>query len=92
MVARNTLKLEHDSRAQLRRIVRRAIDWHEREPRRVHCCYWTRGVFAEEVARQMGLGAPTLHITHTRWRQSVMSSPADLPAQRSAQKTPARAC
>ena len=78
MAARKTLQLDDDSRAQLQRIVKRASDWRERE-RAQTLLLLDSGVFAEEVARQMGLSARTVHITHTRWRQSGMASLPDLP-------------
>ena len=67
MAARKTLQLDDDSRAQLQRIVKRASDWRERE-RAQTLLLLDSGVFAEEVARQMGLSARTVRITHTRWR------------------------
>ena len=67
MAARKTLQLENDSRAQLQRIVKRSSDWRERE-RAQTLLLLDSGAFAEEVARQMGLSARTVRITHTRWR------------------------
>ena len=78
MAARKTLQLDDDSRAQLQRIVKRASDWRERE-RAQTLLLLDSGLFAEEVARQMGLSARTVRITHTRWRRSAMASLPDLP-------------
>ena len=78
MAARKTLQLDEESRAQLQRIVKRASNWRERE-RAQTLLLLDAGVFAEEVAQQMGLSARTVRITHTRWRQSAMASLPDLP-------------
>lgn len=85
MTARKTLQLDDDSRAPLQRIVKRASDWRERERAQTLLLLDT-GVFAEEVAQQMGLSARTVRITHMRWRQSGMASLPDLPRSGAAKK------
>ena len=78
MPTRKTLQLDEDSRAALQHIFKRASDWRERE-RAQTLLLLDSGVFAEDVARQMGLNVRTVRITHTHWRQSGMASLADLP-------------
>ena len=58
--------------------VKRGSNWRERE-RAQTLLLLDSGVFAEDVAIQMGLNVRTVRITHTHWRQSGMASLADLP-------------
>ena len=62
MPTRKTLQLDEDSRAALQHIFKRASDWRERE-RAQTLLLLDSGVFAEDVARQMGLNVRTVRIT-----------------------------
>lgn len=64
MPTRKTLQLDQDSRAQLQHVVKRGSYWRERE-RAQTLLLLDSGVFAEDVARQMGLNVRTVRITHT---------------------------
>ena len=78
MPTRKILQLDDDSRAQLQHIVKRGSNWRERD-RAQTLLLLDSGVFAEDVAIQMGLNVRTVRITHTNWRQTGMASLADLP-------------
>ena len=78
MPTRKILQLDEDRRAQLQHIVKRGSYWRERE-RAQTLLLLDSGVFAEDVAIQMGLNVRTVRITHTNWRQTGMASLPDLP-------------
>ena len=77
-MARMVLKLDEASRIELERIVKRGENWRERE-RAQTLLMLGEGVFAEEVARRLGLNVRTVGTTRSRWLESGLESLADLP-------------
>ena len=72
------LKLDEASRIELERVVKRGENWRERE-RAQTLLMLGQGVFAEEVARRLGLNVRTVGTTRGRWLDSGLESLADLP-------------
>jgi transposase len=77
-MARMVLKLDEASRIELERVVKRGENWRERE-RAQTLLMLGQGVFAEEVARRLGLNVRTVGTTRGRWLDSGLESLADLP-------------
>lgn len=77
-MARMVLKLDEDSRVELELIVKRGENWRERE-RAQTLLMLGQGVFAEDVARTLGLNVRTVGTTRSRWLESGRESLADLP-------------
>ena len=78
MAARKTLQLNEDSRTQLQRIAKSSSDWRERE-RAQTLLLLDSGLFAQDVADQLGLNVRTVRTTHIRWRQNAFESLPDKP-------------
>jgi transposase len=85
MAARKTLQLDEQSRTQLQRIVKRSGDWRERE-RAQTLLLLDSGLFAQDVANQLGLNVRTVRTTHIRWRQNALASLPDKPRSGAPQK------
>ncbi len=77
-MARIVLKLGEASRVELELIVKRGENWRERE-RAQTLLLLGQGVFAEAVARTLGLNVRTVGTTRSRWLESGQESLADLP-------------
>lgn len=77
-MARMVLKLDEASRMELELVVKRGENWRERE-RAQTLLMLDKGVFAEEVAHQLGLNVRTVGTTRSRWLESGLESLADLP-------------
>lgn len=76
MAVRKTLMLDEASRVQLARIVKRGENWRERE-RAQTLLRLNAGVFAEDVAAELGLNVRTVRTTRRDWLDSGMASLAD---------------
>ena len=77
-MGRMVLKLDEASRVELELIVKRGENWRERE-RAQTLLLLNQGVFAEEVARQLGVNVRTVGTTRNRWLESGRESLGDLP-------------
>ena len=77
-MVRMVLKLDEASRVELELIVKRGENWRERERART-LLLLGQGVFAEEVAHQLGLNVRTVGTTRSRWLESGRESLGDLP-------------
>ena len=78
MAARKNLALDEASRRELERIVKRGENWRERE-RAQTVLLVGAGVFAEDVASQLGLNVRTVRTTRLRWLESGSASLLDRP-------------
>ena len=78
MAARKTLTLDEASRVQLAWIVKRGDNWRERE-RAQTLLRLDAGVFAEDVAAELGLNVRTVRTSRRDWLDSGMASLADRP-------------
>ena len=85
MAARKILQLDEDNRTQLQRIVKRSSDWRERE-RAQTLLRLDSGLFAQDVADQLGLNVRTVRTTHIRWRHNALASLPDKPRSGAPQK------
>jgi transposase len=85
MAARKALQLDEDSRTQLERIAKRSSDWRERE-RAQTLLLLDSGLFAQDVADQLGLNVRTVRTIHIRWRQNALESLPDKPRSGAPQK------
>ena len=77
-MSRMVLMLDKTSQIELELVVKRGENWRERE-RAQTLLLLSRGVFAEEVARQLGLNVRTVGTTRSRWIESGRESLGDLP-------------
>ena len=78
MAARKTLILDEASRVRLQHIVKRGDNWRERE-RAQTLLRLDAGVFAEDVAAELGLNVRTVRTTRCDWLDGGMASLADRP-------------
>ncbi len=85
MAARKTLQPDEDSRTQLKRMVKRSGNWRERE-RAQTLLLLDSGLFAQDVADQLGLNVRTVRTTHIRWRHNAFASLPDKPRSGAPQK------
>lgn len=76
MAARKALTLDETSRAQLAWIVKRGDNWRERE-RAQTLLRLDAGVFAEDVAAELGLNVRTVRSTRRDWLNSGLASLVD---------------
>lgn len=77
-MGRMVLKLGDASRVELEWMVKRGENWRERE-RAQTLLLLDRGVFAQEVAQQLGVNVRTVGTTRNRWLESGRESLGDLP-------------
>ena len=77
-MGRLVLKLGDASRVELEWVVKRGENWRERE-RAQTLLLLDRGVFAQEVAHQLGVNVRTVGTTRSRWLESGRESLGDLP-------------
>lgn len=76
MAARKALTLDEASRVRLQQIVKRGENWRERE-RAQTLLRLDVGVFAEDVAAELGLNVRTVRSTRRDWLDSGLASLAD---------------
>ena len=77
-MGRMVLKLDEASRVELELMVKRGENWRERE-RAQTLLLLDQGVFAQEVAHQLGVNVRTVGTTRSRWLESGRESLGDLP-------------